>query len=579
MTTTVRNDNEGNEFYRRTKELMKKKEWAKAKDALKGKWENDELTLPDMLDSDGSLLYVLCDTAPASSTIETEDQRGKMKVMLELVTFILDISVKKYPEMDCIHDACAQDDTQNTPLLRAFNGQYQGCCTELLELLLEFYKEYYKDDLFTKYLLRPNEFGYNVFHYLANGHIPTHLSQNLCQTLTSSSLSNDNILMITDEDMETPLHIAASLNLMDDDATQVSTNAVLKLIAQTCPAGNFLMNAKGWLPIDELIGSLVDLEFHDIQDIVEPMLGSNADDVDEYVEDRMDLKRPLLFCRKRGLLLRYRLEKSFQRNIWYQLDIFLRTAFQYQVSAHQKNNIITMIQTEEAVDDDESFTCVHFAAACPNFPLIALKIAIQKYPAAIEQQTKTSGLIPLHIATIFSSTRYPQSMDGITEQFIDNARPRVELARFNNDRLQKNAKNAPIVKLSEFNIYELHYRRQNPNDDNFDAKIEANYSMIQYMLRFSRNSVNIMTNDGRLPLHLACIYGASFYDIQCLVKMAPDSVSCHDRQTNLFPFMLAAMINNKNEEDEDDNDINCVNVIFYLLLKNPELVRASENTH
>jgi hypothetical protein len=79
------------------------------------------------------------------------------------------------------------------------------------------------------------------------------------------------------------------------------------------------------------------------------------------------------------------------------------------------------------------------------------------------------------------------------------------------------------------------------------------------LLNRCKDSVKIINNCGRIPLHNAILEGVPWSDIKHYLRAAPDTFDCVDPVTMLDPFMLAATVGD-------------VNLTYQLLISKPDVI-------
>lgn len=92
-------------------------------------------------------------------------------------------------------------------------------------------------------------------------------------------------------------------------------------------------------------------------------------------------------------------------------------------------------------------------------------------------------------------------------------------------------------------------------------------------------AASLPDNKGRLPLQLAIANGQSFHrgPLKSILYAAPHALTHTDKDTNLFPFMLAAATNEASYsrsglQKTSDKNLDQLTTIYLLLKEDPTLV-------
>uniref|UniRef100_A0A6U6H910 Uncharacterized protein n=1 Tax=Odontella aurita TaxID=265563 RepID=A0A6U6H910_9STRA len=187
-------------------------------------------------------------------------------------------------------------------------------------------------------------------------------------------------------------------------------------------------------------------------------------------------------------------------------------------SLWQRLEVLMVMATDETCENELSsarFQPLHAAASYQNFPSIVLRLACKLFSDELTRRDE-NGLVALHVASCKQECQ--KSKDPGTEMY-------AELARWNSDR--------------------------------------ENDTIITFLTSLNPDSAQLLTYEGRLPLHVAIESGKSISDIQHLLSVAPKSLEIRDRVTRLQPFMLSAI-----------GEGASFDLIYFLLLRNPELLRC-----
>ena len=97
-------------------------------------------------------------------------------------------------------------------------------------------------------------------------------------------------------------------------------------------------------------------------------------------------------------------------------------------------------------------------------------------------------------------------------------------------------------------------------------------SLLQLLMKHCPEAVSVQDWMGRLPLALAIESGKTWNNcIRLLLEAEPRALSTRDELSRMYPFMLASVKQNANEDE--NLQLEKVNLTFNLLRENPECIR------
>ena len=97
-------------------------------------------------------------------------------------------------------------------------------------------------------------------------------------------------------------------------------------------------------------------------------------------------------------------------------------------------------------------------------------------------------------------------------------------------------------------------------------------TVIDTLLQINKSTAFIKDNDGYLPFMLGCLHSSSLIStgLYNLLYTNPNVIEMNDNCMNMFPFMLAAV----NQKKDDNNDLERLDFIYQLLLHSPTLIMS-----
>jgi ankyrin repeat protein len=509
--------------------------------------DNEWMKLTDRLGS--TALHILCQRNQSFY----RDNRER-DLMLEVASNILSAS-----SLDVFY---MEDERGNTPFHYICGNNFNGACPALARLIFDHCRPFniLKDLLIHK----QNCHGTTPLHFLA-GNIE--FEPSLCQKILEdcSDSNEDNScskfqqeIVVTDNDLDTPLHIAAStfsaINISydyDDDSDDESftssecydnqddnTLLLLQQWIQFLPSAVVKYNYKGHLPIEELICSYIDNEIDSYGLSFQPHQKKKK-------KSKLSTNQDFFYyCNTNKLCLTTQAVQQISQDLWPKMLLFLRTTHRVLLEQQCQLQRSSSKTNKEEMEDSLEMSGVHLVAACNFLPVIVLVCATMRNPNAVFQPSRIQGKLPLHYAV--SS---------------------LEITNGNETRNPCTENEAESIVLSLWNNNDhTTYSSLSMDSSDQSQRSVCSHSMIQYLLELNQDAANAKSKNDQLPLHLACENGSSWKDINLLLQASPNTISQQDGPSGLFPFMLAAA-----------NENNTVDVVLELLLFNPELVsRGSE---
>jgi hypothetical protein len=206
---------------------------------------------------------------------------------------------------------------------------------------------------------------------------------------------------------------------------------------------------------------------------------------------------------------------------WSKTELLLRAAVCCEAATR------TTADTRNAV-----FRAVH-AAAAVDCPRQVVKIATKVYPTQLNELDE-EGRIPLTIAAMTPTWKIRDLSD---EGYLLEDRIHGDVSQYD-------------------------------GEVNDAEQVEPNPlypSVIEILVTAAPETARFRDADGRLPLQLAISCGKKWSTgVKALVEAFPDAMMLHDPITNLYPFMLAAIVKKGG----------CT-TIFELLRSNPSLAQGA----
>lgn len=409
-------------------------------------------------------------------------------------------------------DKCMQDGLKVRSALSVESNLKETCLHSLfalspcndryIHLIMDFCENHFEKDYWVELLCNLNSFGATPLHSLAGSVALRNTIQRVIKSI-DVKYQRQHPLLIRDNDGELPLHWAAAKTIQEDFCDldlYFGCEDDSELYFELCGTV-FQENFNGQLPIVALLHSYLEDDDH-LHKYLRDKTIKSTDDCPE-IRFQAFLCSCTLF---EGIdISDLKFDSVRFQNFYEKFKVLLSAAVYHLIHNQVRHN---RLQNKKIPT-----LPTHIAASIPNYPMFALQLPLLLNSKSICELDE-HRCIPLHYA-----------VRSFTNDFSDHRSCQYRNLYWKNGVLESR-------------------------------------SMVQYLVDSAPNTVFMRDSDGRLPIHLASLYGDYELTISPLLRL---NSAFHIREidpvTGLYPFMMAATAIGPS-----------LNVIYKLILLEPSLV-------